>query len=50
VLHGDLSTTGCKAHTNFADESACLAMDNVRNEVVTIHKSQEELKMLALYM
>jgi hypothetical protein len=32
---------------NFADESACLTADNVRNEVVTIHKSQEVLKMLS---
>jgi hypothetical protein len=34
-------------HTNFADESACLTADNVRNEVVTIHKSQEVLEMLS---
>jgi hypothetical protein len=30
----------CEAHTNFADESACLTADNVRNEVATIHRSQ----------
>jgi hypothetical protein len=48
-LHGDRCTAGCGAHTNFADESACLKADNVRNEVVTIHRSQEMLKMLSLY-
>jgi hypothetical protein len=37
------------ARTNFADESVCLLPDNVRNEVVTIHRSQEVLKMLSLY-
>jgi hypothetical protein len=47
--HGDRCTAGCEAHTNFADESACLTADNVRNEVVTIHRSQEVLKMLSLY-
>jgi hypothetical protein len=39
-----------KAHTNFAVESACLTADNVWNEAVTIHRSQEVLKMLSLYM
>jgi hypothetical protein len=39
-LHGDRCTTGCEAHTNFADEAAYLTADNVRNEVVTIHTSQ----------
>jgi hypothetical protein len=33
----------------FADESASLPADNVRNEVVTIQRSQEVLKMLPLY-
>jgi hypothetical protein len=47
--HGDRCTAGCEAHTNFADESACLLADNVRNDVVTIHRSQEVLKMLSLY-
>jgi hypothetical protein len=28
------------------DKSVCLLADNVRNEVVAIHKSQEVLKML----
>jgi hypothetical protein len=31
----------------FADESACLTADNIRNEVVTIHRSQEVFKMLS---
>jgi hypothetical protein len=34
---------------NFADESTCLTADNAWNEVVTIHRSQEVLKMLSLY-
>jgi hypothetical protein len=50
LLHGDQCTTGCTAYMNFADESACLTPNNVRNEVVTIHRSQEVLKMLSLYM
>jgi hypothetical protein len=33
----------------FADESACVTADSVRNEVVTIHRSQEALKLLSLY-
>jgi hypothetical protein len=36
-------------HTNSADESACLIVDNIQNKVVTIHRSQEVLKMLSLY-
>jgi hypothetical protein len=47
--HDDRCTAGCEAHTNSADESACLTADNVRNEVVTIHRSHEVLKMLSLY-
>jgi hypothetical protein len=39
-----------EGHTNFADESACLIVDNIQNKVVTIHRSQEVLKMLSLYM
>jgi hypothetical protein len=35
-------------HINF-DESACLMANNVWNEVVTIHTSQEAVKMLFLY-
>jgi hypothetical protein len=48
ALHSDRCAAGCEAHMNFADESACLTADNVRNEVVTIHRSQM-LKMLSLY-
>jgi hypothetical protein len=48
VLHGDWCTANCEAHTNF--ESICLWANNVQNEVVTIHTSQEVLKMLSLYM
>jgi hypothetical protein len=47
VFHGNQCATCCEAHANFADESACLAGDNVWNEVVTIHRSQELLKTLS---
>jgi hypothetical protein len=47
--HDDRCTAGCEARTNFTDESACLTADNVRNEIVTIHRSQEILKMLCHY-
>jgi hypothetical protein len=43
ALHGDGCTTGCQAHMNCADESICLLADNVQNEVVINHKSQEVL-------
>jgi hypothetical protein len=33
AVHGDRCIAGCKAHTNFVNESACLMADNVRNEV-----------------
>jgi hypothetical protein len=46
ALHGDR----CETHTNFADESAFLTADNVRNEVVTVHKSQHKLRMLCFYI
>jgi hypothetical protein len=49
VLHSDWCTAGFEMHTNFVDESACLMANNVRNEVVTIHRSQEVLKMPSLY-
>jgi hypothetical protein len=49
ALHGDRCAAGCEAHTNFSDESACLTADNVRNQIVTIHISQEVLKMLFFY-
>lgn len=38
----------CETHTNFADELICLLGDNVWIEEVTIHRSQEVLKMLSL--
>jgi hypothetical protein len=46
ALRGDWCAACREAHTNFADESACLTADNVRNEVVTIRRSQEVLKIL----
>jgi hypothetical protein len=30
-----------EAHINFADESACLTAENLRNEIVTIHRSSQ---------
>jgi hypothetical protein len=50
ALHSDRCATCHKAYTNFVDESACLTANNVRNELAAIHKSQEVLKMLSLYM
>jgi hypothetical protein len=50
ALHGDQCTAIYKVNTNFADESACLKEVNIWNGVVTIHRSQEVLKMLSLYM
>jgi hypothetical protein len=47
ALHGSWCTACCGTHMNFSDESACLMADNIRNEVVTIHRSQEVLKMLS---
>jgi hypothetical protein len=44
ALHGDRGAACSEKHTNFADESACLTADNIRNEVVAIHRSQEVLK------
>jgi hypothetical protein len=44
VLH---DATWYVAHMNFADELACLTANNIWNEVVTIHRSQEVLKMLS---
>jgi hypothetical protein len=38
-----------EAHTNFADESLCLSADNIRHEVVTLHRSQKVFKMLSFY-
>jgi hypothetical protein len=48
VLHGDRCTAR-EAHTNFADGSICLLADNVRNQVVTIHRSHVMLTILSLY-
>jgi hypothetical protein len=50
TLHGDRCAAFHNVHTNFADESACLKANNVRNEVVTIYRSHEILKILSLYM
>jgi hypothetical protein len=47
ALHSGQCATCHKAHTNFANESACLTADNIQNEVVTIHRSQEMLKLLS---
>jgi hypothetical protein len=46
ALHGDRGRRSL--HTNFADESECLTADSVRNEVVTLQRSQV-LKTLSLY-
>jgi hypothetical protein len=29
ALHGEWCITGCAAHTDFADESVCLVVENV---------------------
>jgi hypothetical protein len=52
ALHGDQCAACCETHTNFAEESACLTADNVRNEgnfFTFVHRSKEVLKMLSLY-
>jgi hypothetical protein len=38
-------TAGRKAHANIVDESTCLMANDIHNEVVTIHRSQEVMKM-----
>jgi hypothetical protein len=43
VLHGNRCTAGCDVRTNFADDLLCLLAENIRNEVATIHRSQEVL-------
>jgi hypothetical protein len=48
VLQGNQCTASWEAHMNFADKSICLLANNVRNKVVTIHRSQAVLKMLSL--
>jgi hypothetical protein len=35
--------------THFANESACLRADNIRNKEVTIHRSHGVLKIVSLY-
>jgi hypothetical protein len=50
ALHSNLCTAGCEVHTNCASESACIMVTNAWIEVVTIHRSQEVLKMLSLCM
>jgi hypothetical protein len=49
ALHGDRGAACREAPMNFADESARMMADNVRNEVVTIHRQQTVLKMFFLY-
>jgi hypothetical protein len=49
TLHSNQCTTGCKVNTDFATESASLMADNFLDEVVTVHRSQEVLKMLSHY-
>jgi hypothetical protein len=48
-LHGGWCAVCYEAQTNFADESAGLTADNVRNEVITIRRSQNVFKMLSFY-
>jgi hypothetical protein len=50
VLRGDRCTISCKGHTNFADKPICLLANNIQNEVVTIHRLQQMMKMLSLHM
>jgi hypothetical protein len=47
ALHGDQCAACHEAHVNFTDEWACLTADNVWSAAVTIHRSQEVLKMLS---
>jgi hypothetical protein len=49
LVHGGRCAACSEAHTNFADESPCLTAEDIRNEVLTIHRSREVLKMLSLY-
>jgi hypothetical protein len=42
-------TTRCEVDTNFANESICLLVKNIWNDVGTIHRAQEVLTMLFLY-
>jgi hypothetical protein len=45
VLHSNRCTASCEAHANSVDESACLMANNSWNEVITIHRAYEMLKM-----
>jgi hypothetical protein len=47
ALHDGWCAACRKVLTNFANESAFLTADNIRYEPVTIHRSQEVLKMLS---
>jgi hypothetical protein len=40
---------GCEAHTDFDGESICVLAENVWNEVLTIHRSQEVSQMQSPY-
>jgi hypothetical protein len=46
-LRGGWCAAYHEEHMKFADESACLTADNVWNETVAFHRSQEVLKMLS---
>jgi hypothetical protein len=39
----------CEVHMNFGHESICLLADTVRNQVFTLHRSQEMLQVPSLY-
>jgi hypothetical protein len=47
ALHDGRCAACRESHTNFADESAYLSAGDAWNEVVTIHRSQEVLKILS---
>jgi hypothetical protein len=44
-----VSSAPSAVRCNFADESICLLANNIQNEAVTIHRSQDLLKMLSHY-
>jgi hypothetical protein len=50
TLHRDRYATRREEDTNFVDESACLTAENFQNKVVTIHRSQEVLKVLHVHI
>jgi hypothetical protein len=41
---------GVGAHTNFADESACLTADNVRNEIVNNSQTTGSVENAVLFI